>query len=358
MGTISRYMIREFLKILALTLLVFVFIYLTIDFLGRVDDFIEASVSVKTALFYLLCKIPYVVVQMLPPATMIGVVVLLSLMKRRNEIIALKGCGLNVLSVIRPLIVASFLLAAVLFLISEVLVPLASSRGNELWRIDVRKRGPEHAYAGKHIWYKGANAIYWIELFDGKNQVMIGPSFYFFDGYFKLIKKIDAKTAAWHQHHWELKDGIVQELKEDGNYALARFDRLILDIPETPEAFKKKEKKPEEMSYWHLKQFAERVRAEGYDATEYLVNVHLKLAFPFIVVIMVLMGTPVALASLKGGTPVAVSLGVALCFAYLVALGLCRSAGFAGILPPLLSAWLANGMFFFLGIHLMMGVER
>jgi lipopolysaccharide export system permease protein len=358
MGTISRYMVREFLKILGLTLLVFVFIYLTIDFLGRVDDFIEAGVSMKTALFYLLCKTPYVVVQMLPPATMIGVVVLLSLMKRRNEIIALKGCGLNVLSLSRPLIVTSFLLAAVLFLLSEAVVPLASSRGNELWRVDVRKRGPEHAYAGKHIWYKAPNAIYWVEFFDGKNQVMIAPSFYFFDELFKLVKKIDAKTAVWNQHHWELKDGIIQALKKDGNYGMSRFDRLVLNIPEPPGAFEKKEKKPEEMSYWHLKQFAERVRAEGYDATEYLVSVHLKIAFPFIVVIMVLMGTPVALASLKGGTPVAVSLGVALCFAYLVVLGLCRSAGFAGILPPILSAWLANGIFFFLGVHLMMGVDR
>ena len=119
-------------------------------------------------------------------------------------------------------------------------------------------------------------------------------------GSFKLVKKIDAKTAAWNQHHWELKDGIVQELKEDGNYALARFDRLILDIPETPEAFKKKEKKPEEMSYWHLKQFAERVRAEGYDATEYFVNVHLKIAFPFIVVIMVLTGDPCGPCVIEG----------------------------------------------------------
>jgi lipopolysaccharide export system permease protein len=358
MGTISRYMIREFLKILALTLLVFVFIYLTIDFFGRVDDFIEASVSAKTALFYLLCKAPFVVVQMLPPATMIGVVVLLCLMKKRNEIIALKGCGLNVLRLSRPLIVTSFVLAAILFLLSEIVVPLASSRGNELWRVDVRKHGPGRAYVGKNIWYKAANAIYWVELFDGKNQVMIAPSFYFFDRSFKLVKKIDAKTAVWNQHHWVLKDGIILELKRDGSYELARFDRLMLDIPETPEAFKKKEKKPEEMSYWHLKQFAERVRAEGYDATEYFVNLHLKIAFPFIVVIMVLLGVPIALAPLKGGTPVAVSLGVALCFAYLFALGLCRSAGFAGILPPLLSAWLPNGVFFFLGIHLMMGIER
>lgn len=358
MGTISRYMMKEFLKIFAMALLVFVFIYLTVDFFGRVDDFIEADISPKTALFYLLCKMPYVVVQMTPPSTMIGVVVLLCLMKRRNEILALKGCGLSVLSLIRPLMVISFLLAAVLFLISEVVVPRASSRGNEVWRIDVRKRGPEQAYAAKNIWYKAADAIYWVELFDGKNQVMIAPSFYFFDGFFKLVKKIDAKTAVWDQHHWELKDGIVQALKEDGNYGLARFDRLILDIPETPDAFKKKEKKPEEMSYWHLKPFAERVRAEGYDATEYFVNVHLKVAFPFIVVIMVLTGAPVALASLRGGTPVAVSLGVALCFAYLVALGLCRSAGFAGILPPLLSAWLANGVFFFLGIHLVMSADR
>jgi len=72
----------------------------------------------------------------------------------------------------------------------------------------------------------------------------------------------------------------------------------------------------------------------------------------------VLIGTPIALGERKGGTALAVTLGIALCFLYLVVLGVSRSFGFSGFLPPILSAWLANGIFFLFGIYLMSNVDR
>jgi lipopolysaccharide export LptBFGC system permease protein LptF len=39
-------------------------------------------------------------------------------------------------------------------------------------------------------------------------------------------------------------------------------------------------------------------------------------------------------------------------------LGLSRSLGFAGVLPPILSAWLANGIFFFLGSFLILKLDQ
>jgi len=69
---------------------------------------------------------------------------------------------------------------------------------------------------------------------------------------------------------------------------------------------------------------------------------------------MALVGIPVALNLKKGGAPLAVSIGVMLCFIYLVIIGVSRSLGIGGFLPPLLSAWLANGVFFFLGVYWMM----
>ena len=80
-------------------------------------------------------------------------------------------------------------------------------------------------------------------------------------------------------------------------------------------------------------------------------ELHIKIAFPFVILIMALIGIPVALWKKEMGTPVAVSIGISLCFAYLLVLGLSRSLGFAGILPPVLSAWLANSpLSFFRGL--------
>jgi lipopolysaccharide export system permease protein len=81
------------------------------------------------------------------------------------------------------------------------------------------------------------------------------------------------------------------------------------------------------------------------------------LAFPLLSFIMVLIGIPIALMLKKGGPPLAVCLGISACFLYILIYGLTRSFGYAGILPPILTAWLANFVFLFLGAYLMMRVE-
>jgi len=133
-------------------------------------------------------------------------------------------------------------------------------------------------------------------------------------------------------------------------------------LKETPETFLKsfgeENRDPEDMSYWQLKQYAQRVIAEGYENTEYVVYMNIKIAFPFIVLIMVLMGIPISLRLEKAGIPLAISAGVGLCFLYMLSLGLTRSLGISGILPPILSAWLTNLIFLFFGLYLMMKVER
>jgi lipopolysaccharide export system permease protein len=358
MGILPRYLNREFFKLLFICLLAFVFIYLVIHFSGRIDDFIEANVPTGRMLLYFAYAVPHILVQMLPPATLIAVIVLFSTMKKNNEIIALKTCGMNVLRLSLPLLGSSIALAGGLFLFSELVVPYASSQSQEIWRVEVRKRDPGRFYGQERIWYKGDDRIYGIRNFDSRKLVMMNPTFYFFKPSFHLYKRIDARAAVWKDDRWVAMDGITQEAGEKGIFHLSRFDELPMEIPETPETFIKEEKKPEEMGYWQLERFARGVQREGYDAAKYFVDLHIKLSFPFILPIMILIGTPIALKQKRGGTPLAVALGMVFCFFYLLVLGFSRSVGIGGLLPPLLSAWLANGIFFFAGIYLIMNVDR
>ena len=329
-----------------------------IHFFERIDNFIESNVPKDLMLSFFAYEIPHIGVQMLPPACLIAVIIMFSVMKKNKEIISLKISGLSIWKFTQPIIIASLFLATGLFLFSEVIVPYTSSRSNEIWRIQVEKRNPRLYYGRDHIWYKGSNCIYWIRHFDNEEMVMRDPTFYFFDPSFRLIKRIDGRVGAWKDGRWEIKNGVILEARDSGGYSLNKFKKINLNITETPEDFVKEERKPEEMSYWHLRRFANRVRQEGYDATRYFVDLNIKIAFPFIVVVMVLIGTPIALGERKGGAAVAVTLGIALCFLYLVVLGVSRSFGFSGLLPPILSAWLANGIFFLLGIYLMTNVDR
>ncbi|MBW2096446.1 MAG: LPS export ABC transporter permease LptG [Deltaproteobacteria bacterium] len=358
MPVFSKYLYKEFFKLLLLSLFAFIAIYIMVHFFGKVDNFIEARVPRAVIIQYLLYLLPFIVVQMLPPAILIAVIIMFSLMRKNNEIMALKACGIKVFDFMSPVFVLGFLLSLTLFVFSESIVPYASARANGLWRVYVEKKSGERTYGRDHIWYKSKNAIYWIARFDPGKNAMYGPTFYFFDPAFHLLKRIDGKVAVWKGHAWEVRNGITLTGDREGGYALSRFKKIYLKIPEQPETFAQEERQPEEMGYWQLKRFAEKVQDEGYDASRYFVDLNIKLSFPFIVFIMVLLGAPIALLQNRGGTPVSIAAGVVACFCYLVVLGLSRSLGLAGILPPVLSAWLANGIFFFLGSFLILKLDQ
>ena len=358
MRILSKYITKEFLRLLLLCQVIFLFIYLIVDFVQKIDNFIEAQVPMGTMLAYFVYKTPLVVVQMLPPATLISVIILFSLLKKRNELTPLKACGLDILKVAQPVVMTGIMVSIALFLFSEMVVPYTSSKFNEIWEVEVEKRDPTQFYGMNHIWYKGSGTIYWMRRFDYGNRTMEWPTFYFFDDSFNLVERIDGQKGVWDKGKWKIEEGIIQRATEEGTYQPTKFTDLYLKLEETPENFIRRERDPEEMSYWQLKRYAQTVRAEGYDNTKYLVDMQFKIAFPFIILIMVLMGTPISLKVEKGGVAFAIFIGMGICFLYLVTLGLTRSLGLSGILPPTLSAWLGNLIFLFLGIYLMMKVER
>ena len=342
MKVLNGYLLREFFKLVFICEGIFLFLFLTVDFLQKIDNFIEAGVRKGVMIIYFAYKIPFVAMSMLPPAALISVILLFSGMQKRNETTALKASGLSALRLCLKILVASVFMVVGVFVFSETVVPYTSSKSNKVWSVDVQKRDPGLFYGQNEIWYRSKNAIYWIRQFDGKENTMIHPTLYFFDDTFHLIRRVEARRAAWTQGKWLLEDGILLESANDERFRARTFDTYPLEIPETPKTFMKGTKKPEEMSYWQLKRYAEMVGREGYNNTRYLVDMHIKVAFPFIILVLLMIGMPLALKVTRGGTPLAVSLGMAVSFLYLLTLGISRSLGLSGALSPLLSAWVAN----------------
>ena len=359
MNILSRYIIKEFFKILFFCLALLVVLYVFIDFVQKVDNFIEAGVSRDVIASYFYYKLPFIVWQILPPVTLISVVILFSLMRKKREIQAMMACGINIYTIFRLVLVAAVFVSIGLFLFSEIVVRSASARSNHIWMTEVEKRDPGKYYYGRgHIWYRGEDRIYWIWSFDSERAVMEQPTFYFFDEAFRLVKRVSGQRAVWQEGVWRVEEGAVQALGQDGEYHVERFEQRLMDLPETPETFVRPVRHPEEMSYWQLKRYAQKVRQEGYDNTRYLVDMHIKTAYPWILLIMAMIGIPVALLLKRVQTPLAVCAAVGISFLYMLIFGFSRSLGVSGALPPFLSAWLANLVFFLFGLYLMMRVER
>ncbi len=357
MKIITRYFYKEFFTLFFISLLAFLIIYLVIDFFGKIDKFFEAGVSLGVVVSYFIYQTPFILQQMMPIAVLISVMLMLGIMNKHNEILALKNSGLSLFNIAYPLIVVSLLIGIGSFFLSESFVPITSAKANYIWNIMVEKRSPQGTYKLSHLWYRGEDSIYQIRAYDGRKRIIEGLSIFFFDKDFTLRKRIDAKKATWINEGWLLSDGLIQEIDADGSRKSMKFKSYPIKLPETPENFERTMKSLEEMSFWGLRDYTKKIRQEGYDSTRSEVELNTKMAFPFISLVLTLVGIPLALRKRRGGIPLSITIAIGISFLYLLAFGLSRSLALSGALPPVLGAWLANLLFSLFGIYLMLTAE-
>jgi len=357
MNIFTKYICREFFKLFLICIVISLSIYLVVDFFEKIDNFLSANLEKAIIVKYFLYKIPFIITQMIPVAVLISVIILLCQMKKNNEITAVKTSGIHLIKFFSGIFLIGAIMSILMFVLAEMIVPILSEKSNKIWTVKVENRGHEFLHDSNHIWYKSKDAIYWVRHFDRKTNILYDPTFYFFDEAFQLKQRVDGLRGIWSGNSWRIENGIMQERNPKGGYESKEFQHLYLEIPEKPDTFGRDIIRPEDMSYSQMKNFALKVKEEGYDNTRYLVDLNLKIAFPFVCLVFTLIGIPVSLLVKKGGIPLAVTIGIGLCFVYMILLGFSRTVGISGILPPILSVWLPNMILFFIGAAFIMQIE-
>ena len=150
----------------------------------------------------------------------------------------------------------------------------------------------------------------------------------------------------------------MREFEGEGQ-RLASFERLALGkLSVSPTDIEKKQRKPDEMDYPDLKEFIENQQRAGQDISRWLVDFHSKIAFPFASAIVVLFGVPFASIKRRGGLAIDFGVCVAVTFIYLAFMKTSQVFGYNGDINPLLTAWLANIVFFILAILNLLRVQK
>lgn len=357
MKIITRYLYKQFFVFFFISLIIFLVVYMVIEFFGKIDNFFEANATVGMAIAFLLYKAPFIILQLIPVSVLISVMLMLGLLSKHNEILALKSSGMSMYNLASIIVGISVIVGIGSFFLSESIVPITSPMANDLWDRQIEEKDSKGAYKLSHIWYKGKKTIYQIRTFDTTRNIAEGFTVFFFDRDFTVIKRIDAKSARWNDGVWYLQEGLIQDI-EGGNLKKSeRFVKYAIQLPEIPNNFKRSMKAPEEMSFWELKKYTKKIREEGYDATQYLVDLNIKVAFPFICPVLTLVGIPLALSRRRGGIPFSITIGIGVSFLYLLTFGISRSFAISGLLPPVLGAWMANLLFSLFGIYLILAAE-
>jgi lipopolysaccharide export system permease protein len=343
MSIVNRYITFSIIKNFGLTLLTVLGIFIAIDYLGAVDNFMEAGISLWRGMQYVLLRIPFITAQLMPVVLLLSILIAFGLMSKNNELTVLNASGVSIYALVKPVMVISVACGALLFVLNESVAPVTMIASNRIKNQEIRKQASV-TWQEKNIWIKGNRQITHIAFFDTQKQSIFGFTRYYFDSRFRLVRRIDAGQGVFEGGKWLLMDCMDQVLNtQQGAYHVTWHDTLKEDLQLIPDDFRRIVRKAEEMSYRDLSAYVEKIQTEGYDATVYLVDLYAKGAHPFICIILGLVGVGLtARRKLSKGLPVSISMGLGIAFAYWIFHSFCLSLGYGQVLPPFIAAWTAN----------------
>lgn len=359
MSILKRYVFKQFLQIYALTLGGLVGIFVIIDGFERLDEFVIRSAPVSHFFLYYLYKIPFILFFMAPQSVLLATVITLAALSRNNEFTAMKACGISVTRITLPILSSSVIIALLVVTLNEFVTPVTSARMNYILNVQVRLAVDQTKEVRNQIWHRSRNGSIWnIDTYDPVRSFMEGVSIYYYDEDSVIRRRLDAEKALWNGQQWEFMNGTLRFFKPDGVNQARQFEKEIFPTLETPDDFKKIQKRLEEMSGRDMYREILELESKGIDASKKWVDLNHKLAYPFLAVVLALVGIPLSLrTSRQGGLLFSIAMSLVLGFGFSFIYAFSISLGHGGTLHPVLAAWGPSLLFTCIGFYLLLTLD-
>jgi lipopolysaccharide export system permease protein len=281
----------------------------------------------------------------MPVALLLATFLSLGQLNKFGELTAMRAAGLSLLRILRSVFLVACLAVLVSLWFGEVVVPGANRERDRIYREQIQRITLASTTERADVTYLGEGGrIYYMRLYVVPERRMHEVSLQAFEGG-ELVRRIDAAEASWDGTRWVFSSGFDRTFPGGVERAVP-FQRLPLDgLHERPEDFAKETRKPGEMNFFELRAYLEKLRASGGRVANYLVDLHLKLSFPLVNLIVVAMGASVATRMRMQSAALGFGLSVAISFVYYGFMRAGQALGHNGALPPYLAAWLGDLVF-------------
>jgi lipopolysaccharide export system permease protein len=354
----DRYLLRQFVRVLLISVLAFVVIYITVDTFEEIDNFIDHEAKIHEIALYYLYSIPFILTYVIPVSLLLGTVFSMGIMARRNELTALVASGVSLIRIAAPILIVSIVVSLFSAWFNDVVVAHANRKKDDIMRYNIEKNVRTNPAVKENFHYLGEHGfVYLAGTYDDRTESLYDVVVQQFDRN-TLLYRIDAREAVWEDSTWVFYNGFKRTFAESGE-EVERFDELpVPEIAEVPDDFSKEEIDRENMKFSELRAYVEKVRRSGGRVEQYLVDLYFKLSFPFAGSIFVLIG--IAFASGKRKQSIASGFGLTLvvAFMYYGVLRVGQTLGHNGVIPPLLAAQLGNIIFLVIGLALLIRANR
>ena len=210
------------------------------------------------------------------------------------------------------------------------------------------------------VWLKDVRLFERLESYDEARGMATRLTIIMLDDNLDLSRSLEAERGFFSQGGLRLfgvreKFYLTREANRPSSFTFKASDELFLPgFPSPPAGLGRRAlQSSDEMSVKALSETLRNLQAEGFNPVRQSVDLQFKFSAPFISIIMIMVGLPLGFWRERGGSiAVGLVLGLTISFIYIVTQELSRTMGYAGLLPPLIAAWLPNFFFGLLGVYL------
>ena len=345
-------------------ILIFVLIFVAGDLLFQAAKLIieqGVALGVVTRLFFY--RLPEVIVMTIPMSSLLSTLLGMSTLNAGSELIALRSLGIPFTRILRPVIAASVMISVIGFGLNETVVPFGAIAADRLMKFEIMKH--QASVVQEKVFLRDEEGgklkrVLYIDTLDPEAGTLSGIMMHEFDSEGRLSHTLNARRGMWQNSQWWIEDGRMYDVDAEGEVRLLlRFERQMLALRLSPEQLQRSTRRPGDMSAHELWSYIKQGEAIESQLSQLWVMFHLKMAVPWACVIMAVLGAGFG-ASRRGrsGGGVGFGISVVIVFAYYVVMSMCRAFGEAGAIPPIISGWGPNMVFFFIAIFFAWRVHR
>lgn len=289
-------------------------------------------------LFYLL---PLVSVELFPGSVLVAALMTYALVARRREAVAWWACGQSVYRLMLPGLTFAILISAGSWLIQERVMPEANVRQDNL-RARIRGNPAQVNNEAERRWLVSSDGarIYAYD-FDERRQALLKPTIYEFDKDQVELKRVTSgEEGKWLAGGGEFEIDRAHWINlDEARVTQQSAAQLKITGVDPPAVFKPTLDRPSQLSAERLRTYIKTLKARGADTAVLAVALQRKYAAPFSVIVMALIGMPLAISLGRKSTVVALCSAVVVSLAFWLVSGGFQQLGEHALLPPGPAVW-------------------
>lgn len=371
--TLTFYVARGFLVATLLVMAALIGLVALFDFIellrrAATRPDVDFSIPLQIAAM----RLPFVALQILPFAILLGGIIAFWRLTRSSELIVARAAGISVWGfLIGPLVAAVLLGMLGTFGVS----PVSSALLARAERMDItflRTGGGLSSLAGGRLWLRQADRALdpqGVAIISGRPVAMRdtpgplrrGPRFELQEVTIWRLSADDRPLARLEAPRAWLTDGawVIEDAVSFGaNRAASPSMRVSLPTELTPDRIQDSFASPETLDFWSLPRFIAVLEEAGFSAVRHRIQFQSLLALPVLALAMALLAAGFSMRQTRrGGVAQMIGGGVAAGFALFVLDKVSNEMGEAGSLPVILAAWAPTLAGLLLALALLLHLE-